>query len=104
MSLARGVRLGALIDFATPVAARAAIALPDGAAVIVPNDDLAAVRLRADGSLEPSFGCGAIAHIDVPGGVCTARQILRQPGGRIVVVGTGADEPQSEIPRFLSPA
>lgn len=128
MIRARGVFLGALVLIATPAAAQAAtalgrvvhpvalqiprpdldatvvspaVALPDGGAVVVPNDDLTAVRLRADGSLEPSFGRGGIAHIAAPGGVFTARQILRQAGGRIVVVGTGADEPESGIPRFV---
>ena len=78
-----------------------AVALPDGGAVIVPNDDLTAVRLRADGSLEPSFGNGGIAHIAVPGAVFTAIQVLRQPGGRLVVVGAGPDEASSGVPRLV---
>lgn len=128
MSLARGVLLAALLAITAPEPAHAATApgrvvypvaanipradldatvvdaavvLPDGGAVIVPNDDLTAVRLRADGSLEPSFGSGGIAHIEVPGGVFVALQVLRQPGGRLVVVGYGPDEPNSQIPRLV---
>jgi uncharacterized delta-60 repeat protein len=127
MSLARGVLIAALILIAAPAAhaatapgrvvyavaskipradldatvVDAAVALPDGGAVIVPNDDLTAVRLRADGSLEPSFGSGGIAHIAVPGGVFTALQVLRQPSGRLVVVGYGSDERSSQIPRVV---
>ena len=83
--------------------AGAAIALPEGGALMLAADGprVAAIRMRADGSLEPSFGNGGIARITVPGSFFWAKQILRQPDGRLVLVGSGRSASRFELPRFL---
>jgi uncharacterized delta-60 repeat protein len=79
------------------------VALPDGGAVLVTTDrnSFTAVRLRADGSMEPAFGAGGIARFAVPGGVFSPAQLLRQPDGRLLVVGSRSAAAKDEGPRFL---
>jgi uncharacterized delta-60 repeat protein len=81
-----------------------AVALPDGGAVVLASDRgskaITAVRLRADGSLDPAFGSGGIARVPMPVPVFSAQQLLRQPDGRLLVVGTGTAASRYELPRF----
>lgn len=81
--------------------ALSSLALPDGGVVAATEQRLTVVRLRADGSLEPSFGSGGVARPAVPGGAFTAIQLLRRPDGRLVVVGAGAKQEQAAVPRLL---
>ena len=78
---------GARIDVPGEVAA---VALPDGGAVLVspePGRGLVAVRIRADGAPDPSFGQSGVARVAAP---FAPRQVLRDPAGRLLVVGLGA--------------
>lgn len=50
--------------------------------------DMAIVRLRADGSLDPAFGDGGITTIHAGGDGDVAYDITRQTDGRLVVAGT----------------
>jgi uncharacterized delta-60 repeat protein len=83
--------------------AETAVALPDGGAVVVAHDrkGFTAARLRADGSLEPTFGNRGIARIALPGGQLFPAQLLRQPDGRLLVVGAGTAASRYELPRSL---
>lgn len=123
-----GALVALLVLIATPAAARAATApgrvvyetatkfpvrgleaqgavasavLPGGEIVAATEENLTVVRLRADGALEPSFGRGGIARLAVPGGVFYPVQILPRPDGRLVVVGGGAEDPETEVPKLL---
>jgi uncharacterized delta-60 repeat protein len=82
-----------------------AVALPDGGAVMLASDrgskGITAVQLRADGSLDPTFGSGGIARVPMPVPVFSAQQLLRQPDGRLLVVGTGTAASRYELPRFV---
>jgi uncharacterized delta-60 repeat protein len=66
--------------------------------------DLAVVRLKSGGVLDPSFGGGdGLVTVD-GGGLDTARAVARQPDGSIVVAGelwTGGD-PRFLVTRFLA--
>jgi uncharacterized delta-60 repeat protein len=76
------------------------LALPNGGAVIggsgtpgplnstgFPTIASYAAQLKSGGQLDPSFGHGGIAKI--PGLVGGPSQIIRQPDGRLLVVGSG---------------
>ena len=61
-------------------------------------DDAAVGRLRAGGSLDPTFATNGVARIDVADGTDAAHGIARQPNGKIV----GAGETwRKGVPRFL---
>jgi uncharacterized delta-60 repeat protein len=84
-----------------PVSPGGVAVQPDGDIVVVGtagnlafnNEEFAVVRLRTDGSLDPSFGSGGIVLTDLspsgsPGTVqAGASSVLIQPDGRIVVGG-----------------
>ena len=83
-----------------------AVALPDGGVVMIahgPGADLTLVQLRADGSLDPSFGSGGVARVALPGSDrYNPAQLLRRADGRLLVVGTGfAAASRFELPRFV---
>jgi uncharacterized delta-60 repeat protein len=61
-------------------------------------DDAAVVRLRADGSLDPTFATNGVARVDVAGGTDAAHGIARQPNGKIVAAG---ETWRRGVPRFL---
>jgi len=61
-------------------------------------DDAAVVRLRADGSLDPTFATNGLARVDVAGGTDAAHGIARQPNGKIVAAG---ETWRRGVPRFL---
>ncbi|MCZ7527627.1 MAG: hypothetical protein M5U14_15365 [Acidimicrobiia bacterium] len=72
-----------------------AVALaPDGKIVVAGvtdaggTMDLALVRLRTDGSVDPTFGTAGRVITDVAGGADTGWGVAVQPDGRIVVVGS----------------
>jgi uncharacterized delta-60 repeat protein len=69
------------------VGAQRAVALPDGGAVLVawegPNRGIAGVRMRADGTLDPSFH----ARVAVPGHALGPTGLLRRPDGRLLLSG-----------------
>ena len=56
------------------------------------------VRLRADGSLDPTFATNGVARVDVAGGTDAAHGIARQPTGKIVAAG---ETWRKGVPRFL---
>ncbi|HEY5196561.1 MAG TPA: delta-60 repeat domain-containing protein [Solirubrobacteraceae bacterium] len=67
-----------------------AVALPDGGAVALYGGELGhsdLVQIKADGTLDPAFGAGGIEPVPVNLPDFGAGQILRQPDGRLVVVG-----------------
>ena len=83
--------------------AGAAVALPDGGAVMLAftgSAGLTAVALRADGSPDPSFGSRGIARIAVPVSFSGTQQLLRRPDGRLLAVGTRAPASRFGLPRF----
>jgi len=93
--------------------ASAAVALPDGGAVLIAPEfgrGFVAARLRADGSLEPSFGSGGVAHVAVPmpavnptglQGPFTPLQVLRQADGKLLAVGSGPPRTKYELGQAL---
>jgi uncharacterized delta-60 repeat protein len=61
---------------------------------------ITAVRLRPDGSPEPAFGSGGTARVALPGSF-QPRQLLRQPDGRLLLVGDGPRASRYGLPRLL---
>ena len=72
----------------TGASARAIVLQPDGRIVAAADvsGDFAVVRYLPDGSLDPSFGTGGVAAIDL-GGFDAADAVALQPDGRIVAAG-----------------
>ena len=62
------------------------------------GDDVGVVRLRADGSLDPTFAINGVARIDVHGSTDAAHGIALQPNGKIVAAG---ETWVNGVPRFL---
>jgi uncharacterized delta-60 repeat protein len=81
-----------------------AVVLPDGGAILVVANrsfrGITVVRLRPDGSPEPAFGRGGTARVALPGSF-SPRQLLRQPDGRLLVVGDSAAASKYELPRVV---
>lgn len=71
------------------------LAMPDGSVYATgaltvhaaSGADLAVLRLRADGTLDPAFGDGGIAGIDTGGISDAGRAIIEQPDGKLLVAG-----------------
>ncbi|HEU4979213.1 MAG TPA: hypothetical protein VFT42_09990 [Solirubrobacteraceae bacterium] len=77
-------------------------ALPDGGMVLAGTDlgkGLVLAQLRADGSLDPSFGQGGIAHVAT--GPASPLQLLRRPDGRLVVVSAGTAADPHHTPQLV---
>jgi uncharacterized delta-60 repeat protein len=71
-----------------------AIALQSDGKIVVAGDssgDFAIARLTASGSLDSTFGTGGIRRFNISG-TDSARAMLIQPDGRIVLAGTAADD------------
>ncbi len=51
------------------------------------SSDLALLRLRADGTLDPEFGDGGIAHVDTGSISDTGHAVARQADGKLLVAG-----------------
>lgn len=68
-----------------------AVALPDGGAAMLVSDGkrVVVVRVRSNGTPDPSFGEAGVARVDVPGAVFGPTQILHQPDGKLLAVGSG---------------
>lgn len=69
---------------------------PDGGVLLAgsgwtegPDEDMVVVRLAEDGSLDPAFGEGGIAQVDLRGGADRAFGIALAEDGTIVLGGTG---------------
>lgn len=88
-----------------------AVALPDGGVVMVAFDGafkaITTVALRADGSPNAAYGSGGTSTVTRPTGF-SPQQFLRQPDGRLVIVGTRAAANKYQLPRLtlvrLTPA
>jgi uncharacterized delta-60 repeat protein len=52
-----------------------------------PRRDFRVMRLRDDGSLDPEFGTGGIARVDLKGGADNVADVIEQPDGKIVLAG-----------------
>lgn len=80
-----------------------AVALPDGGVVMVVFDStykaITTVALRADGSPNPAYGDGGRSLVTRPAGF-SPQQILRQPDGRLLVVGTRSAANKYQLPRL----
>jgi uncharacterized delta-60 repeat protein len=72
------------------VVAGSAVALPGGAMVFLAGrgSGQRAVQLRPDGSLDAAFGTEGLARVTVRGSGFGASGLLRQPDGRLLVIGT----------------
>lgn len=71
--------------------ASAAVALPDGGAILVGGDrgrGIVLARVTATGAPDPAFGSAGIARVLLPGGGFSVLQVLRRPDGRLLVAGT----------------
>lgn len=69
--------------------ATAAVALPDGGAVLAGGDrgrGLVLARVSAQGLPEPTFGTAGISRVALPAGGASVLQLLRRPDGRLLVV------------------
>ena len=80
-----------------------AVVLPDGGVVMVAFDGssqaITTVALRADGSPNAAYGAGGTSRVTRPAGF-SPQQILRQPDGRLVVVGTRSAANKYQLPRL----
>jgi uncharacterized delta-60 repeat protein len=80
-----------------------AVALPDGGVVMVTYDRtvqaITTVALRADGSPNTAYGSGGTSRVTRPAGF-SPQQILRQPDGRLVIVGARAAATKYQLPRL----
>lgn len=82
--------------------ATAAVALPDGGAVVagsLRDGGVRLVRLLANGASDPAFGAGGVATLGagaLPGGISV---LLRRPDGRLLIAGTA----QARSPAELAP-
>jgi len=50
--------------------------------------DMLVVRVDGDGKLDPTFGTGGVAQIDINSRDDQARAVAQQPDGKLVIVGT----------------
>lgn len=96
-SLAPGFNLDgrALFDpLPTDDEATAVVALPHGSVVVagsvrdgVLRNDVALLQIRRNGTLDPAFGGGDGTKLYDPGSVDSSTGLLRQPDGKLVLVG-----------------
>jgi uncharacterized delta-60 repeat protein len=93
----------ATIDFGDQDVAEAVALQPDGKIVVAGyttlNLDVAVVRLRPDGSLDPDFDGDGKKTIDYAGGD-QARGVVVQPDGKIVVAGVGGPGVEVAVTRL----
>ena len=85
-----------IVPSVDPIGARMGVGLPDGGSVVVGQTRggrLLLAQLRADGTLNPSFGAGGVAAVTFPEPAPVAPvQVLRRPDGRLLVIASGAGE------------
>jgi uncharacterized delta-60 repeat protein len=80
-----------------------AVALPGGATVLAGmalGQGLVVAQVRADGSLDPSFGDNGIAHHAV-GSPFILLQMLRQADGRLLLAGTTTPPSRLQLPSLV---
>jgi len=84
--------------------ATAAVALPDGGAVLIGNARAGfyAAQLNANGGLDPSFGSGGVAHImaNLPT-YSEVQQIVRQADGKLVIAVYGRPDNRFAAPGLM---
>jgi uncharacterized delta-60 repeat protein len=81
--------------------ARSLAILPDGKILVAgesfsnaTSNDMAVVRLNANGSIDGTFGSAGVALVNFTGGADSATSMAVQPNGKIVLAGTAiADGP-----------
>jgi uncharacterized delta-60 repeat protein len=83
-------------------------ALPDGRVVLAgldPRKGLVLAQLRVDGSLDPAFGTGGVAHLPLPIGPPfigpEPLQLLRLADGRLVIAVEGETRSRFELRQLL---
>jgi uncharacterized delta-60 repeat protein len=88
----------AVVDFGNNDAGEGVAVQQDGKVVVVGNTkpspinyDFAATRLLTSGTLDPSFGTGGRADLDL-GSDDTGSGMVLQPDGRILIVGTSSSD------------
>src|SRR5262245_57672973 len=71
---------------------------PDGRIVAagLQGEDFAVARSSADGTLDPTFGSGGVATLDIGSEYDVVRTLFLLPDGRIVVIGSGGTDPESD--------
>jgi len=86
-------RLGGVVSSAPGIRINALALQPDGKIVAASsnNNDFALTRFLATGTLDTSFGRGGQLLIDIAGGTDVANDLLLQPDGKIVVVGSASN-------------
>jgi uncharacterized delta-60 repeat protein len=76
------------------------VALPDGGAVVSASaapGPAEIVELAANGELDPSFGSGGVVRVGVDLPEFLVSQIVRQPDGKLVLVGDETPDPNSDV-------
>src|SRR5262245_10200680 len=71
---------------------------PDGRIVAAgaQGEDFLLARFSADGTLDPTLGSGGIATLDVGSEYDVVRTLFLLPDGRILVIGSGGADPESD--------
>jgi uncharacterized delta-60 repeat protein len=80
------------------------VALPGGGVVLAGIDRshrIVLAQLHADGSLDPAFGTGGIAHVGAPSFVAQFLQVLRPPDGRLLIVAALPPAGKYELARMV---
>src|SRR5437870_4220943 len=90
------------LRFSVSIAALVAIAAPS--ALAGPGTQLAIVRYRTDGSLDPTFGSNGVVLTSFGHRFQAGDAVALEPKGRIVVVGwtSNGTTTRSAIARFLT--
>jgi uncharacterized delta-60 repeat protein len=102
-----GLDAGGVVRSVDPFGLGVGAGLPDGGAVLAGVErgrGLVLAQLRADGSLDPAFGRAGIARVAVPFGELVGsfpKQVLRRPGGEVLVVATGPAVSRYELQRLV---
>lgn len=55
------------------------------------NADMGVLRLRSNGAVDPAFGAAGLIRVDFFGATDNARDVVIQPDGRILVVGSAVN-------------
>ncbi len=84
---------GAVDQGETPVVQADGKIVLGGGVNIAGDGDFAAIRVSADGSLDPSFGAGGVARTDLGATNDYANGLVLQPDGKMVLGGFGGNAP-----------
>jgi uncharacterized delta-60 repeat protein len=96
------VGLGGVDDSVDGGSVDGAAALPDGDIVLVgggpiAGDGFSLAELTPDGFLDPRFGQDGLVHIGLS---LTARQLLREPDGKLLVLAASAPLSRHQLPQL----